>query len=147
MSRVKRPRTENPRREIPARPRHLAPLTPFQELIAAYDQAVDRSWDEPHRRPTPFSIKRIEQHFGLRLPPLLIELARASKSFSSIFTSLGADYEAHDHIVRVNSYWRRRRRTRRIPRSYVILTQGHDNHFWCLDKHEAGETAMQFWCP
>lgn len=147
MSRVECPRNGKARREIPARPFRPAPLTSLQELIAAYDEAVDRPWDEPHRRPTAFSIKRIEQHFGLSLPPLLIELARASKSFSSVFTSLGADYEARDHIIRVNSYWRRRRRTRRIPRSYVILTRGHDDHFWCLDKLETGETAMQFWCP
>lgn len=147
MSRVERPRNVKARREIPARPLRPTPLTPLQELVEAFNDAVALPWDEPHPPPTSLSIKRIEQHFGLNLPPLLIEFARASKSLNGVFAALGPDYQAHDHIVRINSYWRQRRRTRRIPRSYVIFTIGHDDQFWCLDKLEAGELAIQFWCP
>lgn len=141
MSRAERPCTAKARRAIPA------PFTPLQERIEAYDEATGWLRDEPHRKPTAFSLARIEQHFGLRLPRLLVELARTSKSFNSIFASLGPDYQAKDHIIRVNSYWRQRRRTRRAPRSLVILTRGHDAQFWCLDKLETGEAAVQFWCP
>lgn len=105
----------------------------------------------PHPEPDAESVARIEQHFGIELPLQLIELATHSKSFSSRFLGLGPDFSSVTHIVRVNSYWRRRRVTRQVPREFVIMTMGFmDQMFWCLDKSSLTDTdrlPVQFWCP
>ena len=105
-----------------------------------------------HPRPTDGSINRINTHFGIRLPRTLLQLAKHSKNYNAMFLSLGADYTSRSHIIRVNSYWRRRRPKRRIPRHLVIVTHGYtDDLFWCLDvsapASDGDGYAMQFWCP
>jgi hypothetical protein len=104
-----------------------------------------------HQRPTDGSVSRVNEHFSIRLPAELVQLAKHSKYYPAYFLSLGPDYQSHCHIIRVNSYWRRRRPKRRIPRNLVVITQGYmDDRFWCLDTSaptNEGDYAVQFWCP
>jgi hypothetical protein len=101
-------------------------------------------------RPTSHSLVAIERHFGIRLPAELVELARSSDFFSMRFLSLGTDTQSPQHIIRNNSYWRQRRRTRRVPASLVLFTHGHDDEYWALDAartKDGDALPVQFWCP
>lgn len=118
----------------------------MHELIAAFDNAFS-SWATTQARPSPDSIQRIEAHFSIRLPALLLELAQHSAAFGARFASLGDDFSSPDHIVRINSYWRGRRRTRRLPRNLVVVTHSSHDEFWCLDTDANDEPPVQFWHP
>ncbi|NJM12346.1 MAG: hypothetical protein HC889_11100 [Synechococcaceae cyanobacterium SM1_2_3] len=115
------------------------------DLIKHLDTALP-DLGPAHPPPTVESIDKISKHFGIVLPDDLVELATRSKKFSSLFLSLGPDYPSRNHIIRVNSHWRHRRRTRRLPNHLVIITDGFmDDRFWCMDIEQPN--AIQFWCP
>lgn len=123
----------------------------MKDLIDRFD-AVIRGVSAAHARPTAGSIARINGHFGIELPPALHAFAIGSRSFSSFFASLGPDYDSPAHIIRINSHWHRRRRTRRRPDELVIFTQGFmDDRFWCFDKSAPSISepgcVVRFWCP
>lgn len=104
-----------------------------------------------HPRPTKHSIAKINEHFGIGLPHSLLEFVRCWHSSGILFASLGTDYGSFNHIIRINSYWRHRRRTRRIPRNLVVINQCHDEDCDCLDLAKfdstTGEYAIQYWFP
>jgi hypothetical protein len=101
-----------------------------------------------HAKPTPASIAQVNAHFGVILPHELIQLAAESRSYSSWFASVGPDFMSPTHIVRINSYWRQRRRKRRIPPNLVAFTIGFDDEFWCFEKTTPSDgLAVQFWSP
>lgn len=99
--------------------------------------------------PTPHSVAKIEAHFGLKLPPLLLYLAQTSPAFYRVFHSLGPISRGTFNLIQINSYWRRRRKTRRLPRDLVILTQGFmDERFWCLKLDaDRDRPEVRFWTP
>ncbi|MDJ0941030.1 MAG: hypothetical protein QNJ00_14815 [Woeseiaceae bacterium] len=125
-------------------------MSDASSLVKRFDEAVP-SYHGPHPQPTEFSIRKINEHFGIQLPQLWIELACGSKSFSSWFSSIGPDFESHSHIIRINSYYRRRRRTRRIPDHLVIVNLGFDYDCDCLDidtlDKATGNYALRYWSP
>jgi hypothetical protein len=105
-----------------------------------------------HARPTDGSISKINAHFSIQLPLALVQLARHSRNYDAYFLGLGPDYTSLSHIIRVNSYWRRRRPKRQLPRNLIIVTEGYmDDRFWCLDTSTpavgSGGYPLQFWCP
>ena len=130
----------------------ISNVSAMDDIIKKFDAAIEGIAVHAHPLPTEKSVSKIEEHFKIKLPKLLLQLAEHGKNFSSRFLSLGSDFESHSHIIRVNSYWRRRRRTKRVPENLVVLTQGWmDNRFWCLDcsapdEHKS-DYAIQFWCP
>lgn len=102
--------------------------------------------------PTSQSVQEIESRINLRLPDLLIQMAMRCDSFSSVFLSIGPDIENHSHIIPYNRYWRRRRRTRKLPSDLVIITNGWmDEDFWCFVRSPQGtgivEPRLQYWSP
>jgi hypothetical protein len=104
-----------------------------------------------HPLPTPQSIDRINQHFGIQLPLQLVESVRSWHHSGTWFASLGPDYASCHHIIRINRYWRRRRRTRRLPNHLIIINLGYDEDFDCLDINspdaESGGYMIQYWSP
>ena len=122
----------------------------MQDFIAQFDASMIDAW-EPYPRPTQASLLRISTHFNLTLPPQLVELAANSRCFSSFFLSLGEDYGNPVHIITYNAYWRRRRRTRRVPDDLVIVSNGFmDEDFWCLVRSENPRqptTTVEYWSP
>lgn len=122
-----------------------------EKLIRQFNEQRSGEWAASESQATPASIRRIGEHFGIALPPLLVELARRSHYFTRRFASLGRNYDDPEHIIRINSYWRRRRRMRRVPRGFVILNNDrHDDDYWCLDTAAAcgdGAIPVQFWSP
>ncbi|MFN8673312.1 MAG: SMI1/KNR4 family protein [Candidatus Sericytochromatia bacterium] len=115
----------------------------FDRLIPIYNQNLVK--------PNDSSIKKIETHFGFKLPESFIEFAKKSNSFSSFFSSLGNDYKNISHIIRINSYWRNRRKTRAIPKNLIIFTLGYDEDFYCFDLDNfdpiKNEYQIQYWSP
>lgn len=120
-------------------------------FVREFDALDPGLWCPHCPKPTAASLSRVEAHFGIALPPLLIALARGSRHFGRRFASLGTDYDSPLHIIRINSHWRRRRRTRRVPRGFVIVTNEHDDRHWCLDTNEPADGddryPLQFWTP
>jgi hypothetical protein len=119
-------------------------------LAKRFDAALFHVLPAPPRATT-FSIARINAHFGITLPADLVEFARCSKAFGNWFASIGPDYESPNHIIRINSYWRRRRRTRSMPRNLVAINLGFDDDLDCLDVSSydpmSGEYHIQYWSP
>ncbi len=122
----------------------------LDKLIKRFDMIMSIC-QEDIPRPTKNSIDNINKHFGITLPKSLIYFAINSKFFGTWFASLGDNYTYPHHIIRINSYWRRRRRTRRIPRNLIIINIGHDEDLDCMDKNsrnsETGEYTIRYWCP
>ena len=104
-----------------------------------------------HPRPTEFSIRRISEHFHMTLPGSLLEFVRSWRASGRWFASLGDDYESPEHIIRINSYWKRRRVTRRLPHNFVVFNLCHDEDCDCfnLDGYDraSGEYEIQYWYP
>lgn len=128
-----------------------AAVGPAEELARRFDAAMGPS-SPPYSPPTRAEIARVEQHFGILFPPLLVQLAVLSQHFNARFLCLEAHPKGGNSIISVNSYWKRRRRTRRLPANLIIVTEGYmDDAFWCLDRTDraggCGEFAWQFWCP
>jgi hypothetical protein len=126
------------------------------QIVVAFERPYHAFW-EPHPLPTEASIARISAYFGIALPAELILLARTTAHFSSLFLSLGPDDDAPNHIIPYNRYWRRRRRTRRLPTTHIILSNGlMDEDFWCLVKSENelrsgkskdDDAVIRYWSP
>ncbi|MDR2187117.1 MAG: SMI1/KNR4 family protein [Azonexus sp.] len=123
----------------------------MKTLLQQFDATYFWSWTgEGNPSATDASIHHINQHFGITLPSDLVYFAKHSKNFRFMYLGFGPDYPSESHIIRVNSYWRRRRRTRRVPRNLILITPGYDDYFWGLDMaspNGAGSYAVQFWCP
>jgi hypothetical protein len=136
-------------------PPPLTAETTIFDLIVAFDaQFRGLRWvdDDESQRPTGASVRRIETHFGIKLPADLVHLARRARHARSFLLEFGPDEHTSSHVIRCNSYWRRRRRTRRLPRNLIILNQGYmDDLFWCLDiaapTADGADYAVRFWCP
>jgi hypothetical protein len=120
------------------------------ELIRRFDAVVPAYWEGPPP-PTSISLIRIEKHFSMTVPHSLVEFARNSKSFGSWFASLGPDYGNRNHIIRINSYWRQKRKTKAIPKNLVALNIGFDEDLDCFDLGQFNEGtqeyAIQYWSP
>jgi len=106
----------------------------------------------PHPKPTAHSLARISAHFGVSLPPELVQLSRESAHAAGLFLSLGPDDDSPGHIIRTNSYWRRRRRTRKLPERLIIITHGFmDDDFHCLVRAEnpleSNAMRVRYWSP
>ncbi len=124
----------------------------LQSLIDRANRVSPMPWRPfQHPRPTKHSIAKINEHFRITLPHSLLEFVRCWRSSGTLFASLGADYGSPNHIIRINSYWRQRRRTRRIPGNLVVINQCHDEDCDCLDlarfDSTTGEYAIQYWFP
>jgi len=105
-----------------------------------------------HAPPTEPSLERISTALRIRLPDLLVTLAGESSRFGQVFLSLGEDYDSFTHIISYNRYWRRRRRTRRLPEDLVIISNGFmDEDFDCLVRPKDGTVdgglAVEYWSP
>lgn len=118
--------------------------------LQALARRLDRCLPEPHTPPgppTPRSVAAIETHFGLPLPRALIVLAQEARHFSAYFAGLGEDQGSPTHIIRINSAWRRRRRTKRIPRDLVVINLGFDEDLDCLTRPGGDDGVVVYWCP
>ena len=113
-------------------------MFPVNKLSNVFDILVSPILEvEP---PTQKSIARINDHFQCQLPQSIIDFALKSKSYGGWFTSLGEDYESHNHIIRVNSRCKKiRKRTtdkkwkNLMPKNYVSITVGFDEYYDCFD--------------
>lgn len=123
----------------------------LEQLAGDFDAAILRHGPAEVSRPTPGSIENINAHFGIVLPAQLIDFAHRAKCFGNWFAGLGDDFGSPHHIVRINSYWRRRRPKRAIPRNLVVINIGFDEDLDCLDTSSfdtaSGEYAIQYWYP
>jgi len=123
----------------------------LEQLASEFDSLVKPVSTYVTPRPTESSLQRINAHFGISLPLDLVEFAAHSRNFGHWFASLGDDYTSTKHIIRINSYWRRRRRTRAAPRGLVIINIGFDDDLDCIDisslDRAAGEYAIRYWSP
>lgn len=118
--------------------------------LQALARRLDRCLPEPQPLPGPptsRSVAAIEAHFRIQLPRSLIVLAREARHFGAYFAGLGEDQASPTHIVRINSNWRRRRRTRRIPPDLVVINLGFDEDLDCLVLPGGDDGAVVYWCP
>ena len=122
-----------------------------EQLVAEFDDLNMAAVGYPAKRPSEWSVRKINAHFGIELPHELVLFAKLSKSFGSWFASLGDDYDSPSHIIRINSYWRRRRKTRAIPRNLLIINRGFDDDLDCIDLESfdgsTGAFSIRYWFP
>jgi len=123
----------------------------IEQLASEFDSLLKPLSTYVAPRPTESSLQRIHAHFGISLPRDLVEFATLSRHFGHWFASLGEDYTSPQHIIRINSYWRRRRRTRAIPKNLIIINIGFDDDLDCLDMASlspaTGEYSIRYWSP
>lgn len=127
----------------------------FDKLVALFD--LSRAPAVPVERPTSQSIAAINSHFGISLPPMLIEFSRRSEKFGCYFASLGEDYSSPFHIIPINRQAARIRRRRQRQWQYVkppyllVINHGYDDDYDCLDlrawNSETGDYRLQYWAP
>ena len=121
----------------------------LDDLVERFDSVISGGWHVPY--PTDSSINRINNHFGIVLPESFLYFAKHSKKFGSWFCSFGEDYLSPQHVIRMNSHWRRRRKKKRIPSNLVIINIGFDEDCDCIDLHSlnesTGEYQMEYWNP
>jgi len=137
---------------LPARVNAAVAL--MNDLIARFDASVPDQW-EPHALPTADSLAAVEARFAFRVPSLLIEFARKSKSFSSFFLSLGPDLDNHSHIitknemVRTHDDWLRWRHGTPALQHLVFFTENFmEDFFWSFDtSHPGPEFPIVIWRP
>ena len=121
----------------------------LNDLVKRFDSVISGGWHVPCH--TESSIHKINNHFGIVLPDSFLYFAKNSKKFGSWFCSFGEDYLSRQHVIRMNSHWRRRRTKRRIPSNLVIINIGFDEDCDCLDlnslNESTGEYQIEYWNP
>jgi hypothetical protein len=133
------------------------PLTVLTtEKIVALFESVAPGCDT-YRPPTKQSLEVIREHFGVGLPPTLVDFARNTRAFAHWFASLSDDYQDPWHIIRVNSRAKRIRRRKKgrwqnaKPHHLLVINRGHDDDFDCLDfrtrDSSTGECSLRYWAP
>ena len=133
---------------------------PIADLARAYDALHPETKDLWPFPPTASSIRRINEALSIQLPASLLQFASNSSACHHWLASLGEDYDAHHHILRMTS--RTRRFRRRIlgggggweqvkPAAFIPINRGHDHDYDCLDADSldssTGEYAIQYWAP
>ena len=130
---------------------HLHEMKTIEQLVSEFDDLHLPAVAFAVEPPTDSSIRKINTHFAIELPHELILFAKLSKSFGSWFASLGEDYDSPKHIIRINSYWRRRRKTRAIPRNLLIINRGFDDDLDCIELDSlnvsTGACSIRYWFP
>lgn len=133
---------------------------PIADLAKAYDALHPETTDTWPFPPTASSIQRINKALSIQLPASLLQFASGSAACHHWLVSLGEDYDAHRHILRVASRTRRFRR-RMLgggggweyvkPATFIPINRGHDHDYDCLDADafdpSKGEYAIQYWAP
>lgn len=133
---------------------------PIAELARAYDALHPETTDPWPFPPTASSIRRINETLSIQLPASLIQFVSVSSACHHWLASLGEDYDAHHHILRMTSRARKhRRRALGVqgrweyvkPASFIPINHGYDDDYDCLDKNtfdlSTGEYAIGYWAP
>jgi len=117
---------------LPPASSRLLPVETIIELLPA----TFEGWPfcQPSRPPTAASVARVEARFGIKLPGLLLEVARSNPSYGYWFNSIGNDYRNPNHILKVNASFR----ARGVPDRYVVFAQGFDDECDAWDLGELG---------
>src|SRR3954471_11917246 len=100
----------------------LLPKDVLLELLPASFAPWGASAWYPSRPPTGPTIARVESELGVRLPALLLDVARACPAYGGWFGSIGDDFDSHNHILAINRAFR----AEGLPPRYVLLNHGHD---------------------
>jgi len=132
---------------------------PITDLAIAYDALHSGNAEKWPFPPTASSIRRINDALSIQLPASLLQFASSSSACHHWLASLGEDYDAHHHILRMTSRTRRFRR-RMLggvgweyvkPVAFIPINRGHDHDYDCLDADafdpSTGEYAIQYWAP
>jgi len=125
----------------PSAPSRLLPVETILKLLPATFEGWP--FGQPSRPPTPRSISRVETGLGIKLPNLLLEVARSNPSYGYWFNSIGNDYRGPNHILRVNASFR----ALGVPDRYVVFAQGFDGECdaWDLgEPHSGGERPIVY---
>ncbi|OUS29205.1 hypothetical protein A9Q99_08810 [Gammaproteobacteria bacterium 45_16_T64] len=106
-------------------------------------------------KPTDASIGHIQRHFGVKLPESLIEFALQSDHYDCWFAGLGDDYSSSNHIVRINSHYKKIRRRKggawayTKPKDFILVHADFDGRCLCLNAGKPsamlGEYELQYW--
>ena len=124
----------------------------MKDLIHRFDSAKLAQWPD-YEPPSEESITAIQSRFSFSIPSLFIKFARESRSFSSVFLSLGADYPHPSHIITKNEFIRNdpewRSMGSRVPDNLILITENFmEDFFWCFDlSYPGNDYPVVFWAP
>ena len=118
---------------VSPRPSGSSRLLPTETILKLLP-ATFEGWPfcQPSRPPTPKSVYRVETRLRVKLPNLLLEVARSHPSYGYWFNSIGDDFRGPNHILGVNASFR----ARGVPDRYVVFAQGFDGE---CDAWDLGE--------
>ncbi len=118
---------------VSSRPSASSRLLPIETILKLLPAIFEgRPFCQPTRPPTRNSVSRVEKSLGVKLPNLLLEVARSHPSYGYWFNSIGNDYRGCNHILGVNASFRERG----VPNRYVVFAQGFDDE---CDAWDLGE--------
>lgn len=132
-------------------------LYPLDKMSGLFD-VVSTSCFHVIAPPTRASIRKINEHFGVPLPPSMVDFVQSVQCYGSLFAGLGEDYNNQMHIIKINSQYRKMRRRkhgdkwrRALPREFIVINHGHDDDCNCIDTGDwnaaSGEYRLTYWCP
>jgi hypothetical protein len=104
-----------------------------------------------HRRssvPTAESVSRINRELGIVLPVSFVEFSRRCPGYSTLFASIGEDFNDAYHILNINRDFHGDEPHYRVPSWLVVFNHGHDEDCDGFDSRKLGadgEYPVVYW--
>jgi hypothetical protein len=117
-----------------------------EQLLSLFSITFHRK--EYHSPPTRKSVDQINSELGIVLPPRFVEFAERCPGYTSLFGSIGEDFDCGFHILNVNRLFHSDDPHYSVPRWFVVFNHGHDadcDGFDSRTRRADGEYPVIYW--
>jgi hypothetical protein len=118
----------------------------IEQLLSLFAMAFTREGGDS--RPTIKSVDRINRELGIVLPASFIKFAERCPGYTSLFSSIGEDFDSAYHILNVNREFHSDEPHYSVPRWFVVFNHGHDEDCDGFDSRKSGadgEYPVMYW--
>lgn len=118
----------------------------IEQLLRLFDVAFTS--ERCDSTPTLKSVARINRELGIVLPSRFIEFAQRCPGYTSLFSSIGEDFDSGLHILYVNREFHDDEPHYSVPRWFIVFNYGHDQDCDGFDSRKPGgdgEYPVMYW--